>query len=151
MPRDRDPTPALERFEELYRQVAARLDELIPVAGDQRGTEHGTWSVKDTLNHIARWDELSRPSVEALVAGATSVEEPDYRLLNARWVAEDEPVPLEEARRRFERAHAAYRDVLRSLGPDHWSDAVREYVETSIEHYEDHLRAPLEFEVAPGG
>ena len=144
------PHDQLARLEELHEQVEQRLADLEGEAGSERGTDAGTWSVKDVYAHIARWDALSADELETLLSDGEPEEEPKYQILNAKWLAEDEELDLEEARARFADAFARYRDVLTSVAPESWQ-RVREWVETSIEHYEDHLRAPLEFEVAPGG
>ena len=144
------PHDQLARLEELHEQVEQRLADLEGEAGSERGTDAGTWSVKDVYAHIARWDALSADELETLLSDGEPEEEPKYQILNAKWLAEDEELDLEEARARCRDAFARYRGVLASVAPESWQ-RVREWVDTSIEHYEDHLRAPLEFEVAPGG
>ena len=48
-------------------------------------------------------------------------------------------------------AFRAYRTVLGSLPTEEWDDVVRDELRSTLEHYRDHLAAPLEFAVAPGG
>ncbi|MDQ3871410.1 MAG: maleylpyruvate isomerase N-terminal domain-containing protein [Chloroflexota bacterium] len=141
----------LERLDELYGQVAGKLQELERSQDPSARGVSGTWSVKDVYAHIGRWDQQSRDELEAHVGGTQAQEEPPYRVLNARWLAEDEELSLEEARGRFRDAFRRYRSFLGSLAADQWDDTVHEWIDTTIEHYEDHVRAPLEFEVAPGG
>jgi hypothetical protein len=149
--RERDPGAKLRRLDELYHEAAVGLEEL-ERSGDpsERGAD-GTWSVKDVYAHMGRWDELSRQELETYVGGRQPEDEPDYRILNARWLAEDEDLALEEARRRFHEAFRSYRSFLGSLRPEQWDGTVHEWIDTTMEHYEDHVKAPLEFEVAPGG
>lgn len=151
MEQQRDPEAKLRRLDELHREVRARLEELERSQDPSERAAAGTWSVKDVYAHIGRWDQLSREELETHVGGTPPEDEPSYQILNARWLAEDEDLPLEEARRRFHDAFAGYRSFLGSLNAEQWDDTVHEWIDTTIEHYEDHLKAPLEFEVAPGG
>ncbi len=151
MEAQRDPESKIQHLDELYRRVTGRLRELERSQDPSDRGVAGTWSVKDVYAHIGRWDQLSRQELETYVGGTQPEDEPDYRILNARWLAEDEDLPLEEARRRFHEAFRGYRSFLGSLAPSEWDDTVHEWIDTTIEHYEDHVRAPLEYEVAPGG
>ena len=143
----------LVELEELWRRLSDRLNELSAEAGESRGRA-GTWSVRDVWAHIARWDDHSRAAIEAHRAGtggAPEGQDTDYRTLNARWLAEDADLSAADAETRFRESFGAYRSLLGSLSAEEWDDVVRDELRSTLEHYRDHLAAPLEFAVAPGG
>jgi len=153
-----EPSALLARLDELHDRVTDILDRLADTtgsgrAGDDPSTDEsgGTWSVTDVLAHIGRWDELSRSDLGAHLSGAPIPEQPKYRVLNAEWVGKDVELSLAEARTRYKAAYAGLRQLLVEAEPERWDGTVHDYVDTTIEHYKDHVRAPLEFEVAPGG
>lgn len=136
-------------MESLHERLGSVLSALEAGAGETRGRA-GTWSVRDVLSHMARWDDLKRSELESELAGSPPQSEPDYRILNARWLADDADLPLAVARERFRGAHEAYRSLLASVHDDRW-EVARRHAEWTVAHYERHVRAPLEFEVQPGG
>ena len=143
----------LLELEDLWQRLSDRLKELSEDAAESRGRA-GTWSVKDVWAHIARWDDQSRAVIEAHRAGRRDAPEgldTDYRTLNARWLAEDADLSASDAETRFRDSFRAYRALLRSLSAEEWDDVVRDELRSTLEHYRDHLAAPLEFAVAPGG
>ena len=143
-------TDRLGRLDDVRRQLAERLAAL---ENDPDANERGgdaTWSLKDVYAHIARWDEHAKAILDARDRGEPMLDD-DYRLLNAKWVAEDEELSLEDGRERFERSFRDFRAALAAIDASRWDAGTQELVDSTIEHYEDHLRAPLEFEVAPGG
>lgn len=72
----------------------------------------GRWSGKDTLAHIARWDDATADLLRTYLCDGVDRggEYDDYKAWNARWEAEDRDLALTEARSRFAGAHG---DVAR--------------------------------------
>ena len=146
----RDHAAELEQVSALHERFSALVSDLAADGAEERG-HRGTWSVKDAVAHVARWDELKLREIAAELSGTAPAAEPDYRVLNARWLAEDADLPISVARERLATAHEAYRSLLQSLSDEQWASLARRHVEWTIAHYERHVRAPLEFDVAPGG
>jgi hypothetical protein len=69
---------------------------------------HGEWTVKDLLGHLAFWEETVADLYETLRAGQTPAPF-DLDALNAKMLAEWEPVPLAEVKTREQ---AAFQRVL---------------------------------------
>jgi hypothetical protein len=100
----------------------------------------GTWSVKDVMAHVGRWEEIAFQVLSAHLRGE-QVEE-DYRdalAYNDKWEAELQSLPLQEAIRLFEMAHYQLYGLLSSLAPEQWSGYVRAWVRGSTwHHFEEH-------------
>ncbi len=114
----------------------------------------GTWSGKDTIVHIARWDEFvanvvrhvrSDRSDGTLYAGGYKVVIETYLEQNDIWAEEDRDVPLEHARERFAGSHAQVLTALDELPASEWDDEVVAWVNALIEHYPEHTPNILEW------
>ncbi len=105
----------------------------------------GRWSGKDTLAHIARWDDATADLLLGYLRDGVNrgSDYDDYEAWNARWEVEDRDITLAEARSRFAGAHATLTGTLERIPADRWDDVVLHWVRlTGIQHYGDHL-API--------
>ena len=100
----------------------------------------GTWSVKDVMAHLGRWEEIAFQQLSAHLRGEQTPE--DYRdalAYNDKWEAELQSLPLQEAIRLFEMAHYRLYGLLSSLAPEQWNGFVRAWVRGSTwHHFEEH-------------
>ncbi len=102
----------------------------------------GRWSGKDTLAHIARWDDATADLLLGYLRDGVNrgSEYDDYEAWNALWEVEDRDITLAEARSRFAGAHATLTGTLERIPADRWDDVVVHWVRlTGIQHYGDHL------------
>lgn len=102
----------------------------------------GRWSGKDTLAHIARWDDATADLLLGCLRDGVNrgSEYDDYEAWNARWEVEDRDITLAEASSRFAGAHATLTGTLERIPVDRWDDVVVHRVRlTGIQHYGDHL------------
>jgi hypothetical protein len=111
----------------------------------------GAWSGKDTLVHIARWDEFVANVVRhdrrdgTLYAGGYEVVIATHLEQNEIWAEEDRDVPLIEVRDRFAGAHAEVLTALDELPASEWDGEVVAWVNALIEHYPEHTPLILEW------
>lgn len=113
----------------------------------------GRWSGKDTLAHVARWDDtIADVLLGYLRIGVSRGSDyEDYEAWNARWEVEDRDITLAEARSRFAGAHATLLGTLERIPVDRWDDEVVRWVRIAgIEHYQDHLEPILAWRRAHG-
>jgi len=104
----------------------------------------GAWSGKDTLIHIARWDEFVANAVRhdrrdgTLYAGGYKVVIATYLEQNDIWAEEDRDVPLADAKHRFADSHAQVLAALDELPASEWDDEIVAWLNALIEHYPEH-------------
>lgn len=101
----------------------------------------GEWSGRETLVHIARWDEVTTMMVVrshyGVLPGIDEYE--DYEDWNLRWASLDADIPLEAARARYAAAHEEITRTMRHLPDESWNAYVRGWVrEASLNHYRHH-------------
>ncbi len=100
----------------------------------------GSWSVKDVMAHVGRWEEAAFQVLSAYLGGEQILE--DYRdadAYNAKWEVELQALSLQDAIRLFEMAHYRIYGLLSSLPPDRWTGFVRAWVSGSTwHHFEEH-------------
>lgn len=131
------------------RQSRAELEASLGDMSDeemQRPGMTGRWSGKDTLAHIARWDDVTADLLLGYLRDGVSRGDAydDYESWNAGWEVEDRDITLAEARSRFAGAHAALIGTLEGIPADRWDeDVVRWATLTGIQHYQDHLEPIL--------
>lgn len=101
----------------------------------------GVWNGRQTLVHIARWDEVTTGMIVRdrfrILSGMNEYH--DYEWWNLRWAEIDVDIPLAVARTRYEVAHEAIVRALRGFAPEEWTPLVRGWVrEASLNHYRHH-------------
>lgn len=148
--RDReDRRAAMEQFEASWQRLRERFSELAEQdrAGQRRD---GPVAVAQAMAHVAHWDEAMAHVLDERRAGRDIGEQFRDRdgEWNARWLADDLYLSLEDAQRRLDEAHAARRAALESLDDELWDAAGRDFVAGGINHYEDHFAQPFEFPVS---
>lgn len=140
------PEPA-ETREELLRKMResrAGLEASLRDITDEEMLQPGMtgrWSGKETLAHIARWDDATADMLLGYLRDGVKrgSEYADYEAWNARWEAEDRDITLAEARSRFAGAHATLLGTLERIPPDRWDDEVARWTRiTGVEHYQEH-------------
>lgn len=131
------------------RESRAALESSLRDVSDeemQRPGMTGRWSGKDTLAHIARWDDVTADLLLGYLRDGVSrgSDYDDYESWNARWEVEDRDLTLGEARGWFAGAHATLIGTLERIPADRWDDVVVHWVWlTGIQHYGDHLEPIL--------
>jgi len=103
--------------EELLRNVEAarakELEVLAPHVDDSEPAEPGTWTVKDTVAHLAAWREYAVAEIEAGLAGGESPElESDEETQNAKLYAEMRGLSAKDVLHRAARSWAALADGI---------------------------------------
>ena len=100
----------------------------------------GTWSVKDVMAHVGRWEETAFEVLSAHLRGEKITE--DYRdalAYNDKWEAELQALPLQEAIQLFETAHYHFLRLLSSLAPEQWNGYVRAWIPGATwHHFKEH-------------
>lgn len=100
----------------------------------------GTWSVKDLMAHLGRWEEISYDELQTYLRGEKSTA--DYRdplLYNDKWESELQVLSLQQSIELFENAHYRLFGLLCSLTPEQWDGYVRAWVQGSTwHHFEEH-------------
>lgn len=101
----------------------------------------GDWNGRQTLVHIARWDEVTTEMILRDHFGELPGvnEYDDYEGWNLRWAAIDADIPLEAAWQRYHSAHEAIVRTMWWLPDSSWNAYVRGWVrEASLNHYRHH-------------
>ncbi len=100
----------------------------------------GSWSIKDVMAHIGRWEEICFDQLQKHLRGELSKE--DYRdapAYNDLWEAELQSLTLPETIELFETSHYRLFGLLSSLKSEQWNGYVRAWVRGSTwHHFEEH-------------
>ena len=98
----------------------------------------GTWSVKDVMAHIGRWEDICLIVLQAHLRGEKTAEDySDYLSFNDRWEEELQAYSLQEAIEHFETGHYRLFAFLSTLAPERWNGYVRAWVQGSTWHHFD--------------
>lgn len=133
---------------ELEAALAGLSDEQMEILGMT-----GAWSGRETLVHIARWDEVA---TEMIVRNHLGVlpgvnEYDDYEWWNLRWAEIDSGISLAAARDRYRVAHEAIVRTMRYLPDSSWNEGVRGWVrECSLNHYRHHAETTRQWRAEQG-
>ena len=135
----REPHEFLELIEANYAQL---LDALAGLSDEQLISPGltGTWSGKDVMSHVSRWEEVAAAAIEHHLRGERLPGDyRDYEAWNARWAEEDHAVPLAEIKQQFEQRHQRLMDLLHGLSPEQWDRYVQAWLNGATwHHYEEH-------------
>ena len=100
----------------------------------------GTWSVKDVMAHVGRWEEVCFDELQIHLRGEPSTK--DYRdalAYNDEWETELQGLSLPESIEKFETTHYRLFGLLSALTPEQWDGYVRAWVRGSTwHHFEEH-------------
>lgn len=127
-------------------ELARVADDLFSLVGslsdDDLRAPHvaGEWRGQDILAHLARWDAIACHAIQAEHDGQPAGHDyANYLELNDEWAALDQAIGPDQARARFEAAHAALFALLSSLPPDDWTPLVRRWAKNAVwRHYPEH-------------
>ena len=135
-----EPITILTEMDKTYDELSTILNGLSPAQRIASGAT-GDWSVKDVLNHLARWNDVAYEELVVLSRGErTGRDYSNYLAINDRWAQEDVARPLEEVEAHFEASHQRVAALLRGLTPDQWTRSVRRWAWIALpEHYEEHI------------
>ncbi|MBA2278067.1 MAG: DinB family protein [Chloroflexia bacterium] len=130
----------IERIEHARHELEKELDGLSDDELLSPGMT-GAWSGKDTLAHIARWDQTATTVIATHLAGQSITEDyGDFDAWNARWTTADDDVPLPEVKRRFAESYRQLLHTVRSVRPDQLDEFARNWaVAATINHYPGHI------------
>lgn len=95
----------------------------------------GVWSVKDTMAHIAFWDDLSTAYLDHLTTGH-ELERVDWREVNDRVARERADWSLERARQELDQAHARVLTAVRATPRSKIDDEA--LAGNTYGHYDEH-------------
>jgi len=100
----------------------------------------GSWSVKDVMAHVGRWEEVCVDELQMHLRGERSTK--DYRdalPYNDEWETELQGLSLQQSIEKFETAHYRVFGLLSALTPEQWDGYVRAWVRGSTwHHFEEH-------------
>jgi len=108
---------------ELLRNVEAararELEILAPHVDDSEPAEAGTWTVKDTVAHLAAWREYAVAEIDASRAGGESPElEADEETQNAKLYAEMRGLSAKDVLHRAARSWASLAERIESCSEE---------------------------------
>ena len=93
----------------------------------------GVWSVKDTMAHIAFWDDRA-VAVQEAVAAERKPDSVDWRVKNDEVARERADWPIQHARREMHEAHGRVVEMLQK-----YPNANPEYLAgDTYDHYDEH-------------
>lgn len=133
-----------EKFLAEWKSAREELDaEFTFVTGEslEQSGMTGDWNGRQTLVHIARWDEVTTEMIVRNHLGILpSINEyDDYEWWNSRWAELDADITIEAAWQRYHSAHEAIVRTMRALPDESWNAYVRGWVrEASLNHYRHH-------------
>ena len=137
---------ALARFDDAWRQMRSRFDQLAVQERAGRQAEAPV-SLAQAIRHVADWDRFA---VDSLRAGATTEDDADDLpdgVRNARWLAEDFYVSLDDALGGLDGAHGDRRAAMDALDVDTWEHTSGGWIEAGTWHYRDHADDPFDFPI----
>jgi len=140
MPRDtREPQEILAHITRARVALATAIYGLSE-ADLVRSGAVGSWSVKDVMAHVGRWEMVCFDILQDHLRGQQPAE--DYSqatIFNDRWEAELQALSLPEAIDLFETAHHQLFGFLSSLQSEQWNGYIRAWVTGSTwHHFEEH-------------
>src|SRR6266567_3969803 len=141
MPRDtREPQEILEHVTKARVALTCVIYGLSETDLAAKGAV-GTWSVKDVMAHLGRWEEVCFDELQMHLRGEQSTK--DYRdalPYNDEWEAELQGLSLQESIEKFETAHYRLFGLLSALVPEQWDGYVRAWVRGSTgKNFEEHV------------
>lgn len=127
-----------------WKRSRAELDSVLDGLSDADLEEPGMtgdWSGRETLVHVARWDEVATEMIVrewlGILPGVNEYD--DYEWWNLRWAEIDATIPLAVARARYDAAHEGIVRTLTGFPDDAWTGYARGWVrECSLNHYRHH-------------
>lgn len=143
----------LEELSHTRGALLGAIAGLDAAALDRKGVV-GSWSIKNTLAHIAAWEDRVAHTLPIRLATGDLPEElraevADEDAWNARQTAEREELTPDEQLIELERTRAALVDFLRTLDPalldrpnpwQRWSGTLTEFLRLAIrDHEAEHL------------
>lgn len=142
----------LEEWERSRAELDAAFAGLTPDDLEVQGMT-GTWNGRQTLVHIARWDETTTAMIlrhhVGLLPGENEFD--DYEAWNLVWAAIDADIPLEAAWQRYHSAHEAIIRTMKNLPDESWDAYARGWLrEASLNHYRHHAETTNRWRVARG-
>lgn len=138
----RDTRPPQEILDQVITSRVALTSVIYGLSEAQLTTAGvvGSWSVKDVLAHIGKWEEVCLTELQKHLRGEEAGG--DYRdalPYNAQWEAELQSLSLLESVAYFETTHARLLSFLATLTTEQWDGYVRAWVRGSIwHHFEEH-------------
>jgi hypothetical protein len=128
---------ALQHGDALWSRLRAALDACpeVPIGTDT------DWTGRDVFAHFARWQQLTMEGLQAVLQGGKPAKaEADEDTLNARWRAEDSPLPFDVARARCIATREELRGMLAKLSSAQWASFGHLFApDINGEHYEHHI------------
>lgn len=125
-------------------ELDAEWDAIDDTTMDQPGMT-GEWSGRETLAHIARWDEtttlMTLRDRHGVLPGVNEYD--DYEQWNLWWADVDRTISLDNARQRYASAREALIRTLTALDEDDWTPLVRGWVNEACLRHDMHHRDTL--------
>ncbi len=101
------------RQQEVWKELTATWRGLPEAALVKPGVVGPEWSVKDVMNHLASWHEVTLQALKALAQGRSAGAGHSVEKFNALHAAADKSRSLAGSRRRLNRSH---RELLAFVG-----------------------------------
>jgi hypothetical protein len=144
--------------QELLEREASSWEALIAAVArvpEDRRAEPGAvpgWSVADLVWHCGYWVEDAARRIEAIAAGTPEPDDPEavWQKTNDEVAALSKTMSWDEVVARSEAARDRIRAVLSSLS-EIPPAAESEFVDETIEHYDEHAAEIERFAVGSGG
>jgi hypothetical protein len=110
-----------QREQSVWDEMTSTWAGLAASALLQPGACGPTWGIKDVMNHIAAWQEITLQALPDLLQGK-HVPYPGVEHFNAKHQAEDKDLSLEDTVRRFEQTRQRLLGVIATLPDDQLLD-----------------------------
>ena len=141
-----DRSAVLAEFDDAWRRMRAGFEAL---AADGRDEPVGDSPVTlaQAVRHVADWDRLAAETVAAMADRGEEPEDVPDGIRNARWLAADLYVSLDDALRQLDDAHDRRRRVSAALSDDGWRRTEGGWLHAGTEHYRDHTKDPFDYPI----
>ena len=104
-------------------------------------------TLAQAVRHVADWDRLAAETVAALAERGEEPEQVPDGIRNARWLAADLYVSLDDALRQLDGAHDRRRRVSAALSDEGWRRTDGGWLQAGTDHYRDHTMDPFDYPI----
>src|SRR5262245_9144536 len=135
----RTSAPDLSRAEEsAWLELLGVLESLTPEQMDRPGYYPEGWSVKDLMAHVASWQAEAGQVLEQIWNSTFEADTAPTDEMNQRFFEANKDLPLPVVWAELYSSRTRMLVALNAL-PELTAEAVEWFVESGVEHYEEHL------------
>jgi hypothetical protein len=124
--------------ESAWTELLALLESLTPEQAERAGYYPEGWSVKDLMAHIASWQAEAGQVLEQIWNSTFVADTAPTDEMNQRYYEANKDLPLSVVWAELFSSRTRMLVALNAL-PELTAEAVEWFVESGVEHYEEHL------------